>query len=241
MNLFTRFRAKSTIAAIHNEFNTASDRLLKEAQQIANQTDPKLIDKGKRLASLGFHETHEVKLSAQHKRRKDENAEHVKWANYYHQHYPFNRFIVEEQIKAICEKYGLIHGPVGNYIGFVPEKNLREIENFKLRDEDVPYVLRGWGRGMFFASEPIDEIVDKKTWEEYQPDEYSNGRKWRGIPLNICAPAKDFDKRGMMIRGFKLMSVPDPVVLQPVLGGSLILSAWGLEASDENVVNKINN
>ena len=33
----------------------------------------------------------------------------------------------------------------------------------------------------------------------------------------------------------------DPVVLQRVVGGYLILSAWGPEASDPIVVNEINN
>lgn len=36
-------------------------------------------------------------------------------------------------------------------------------------------------------------------------------------------------------------NVPDPVVLQQVKGGYLIITAWGDEASDENVVNQLFN
>lgn len=63
--------------------------------------------------------------------------------------------------------------------------------------------------------------------------------------LKICAPIKDMDISGLTLsKGYKLNShidVPDPVVLQPVKGGFLILAAWGDEASDELVVNQINN
>lgn len=63
------------------------------------------------------------------------------------------------------------------------------------------------------------------------------------IGIQICAPIKDMDTEGMGVKsGYKLFSthihVPDPVVLHPVKGGYLILTAWGDEASDENVVNQ---
>ncbi len=60
--------------------------------------------------------------------------------------------------------------------------------------------------------------------------------------LKICAPLKDMETQGMNLNGYKLEKhIPDPVVLQPVQGGFLIIAAWGDEASDENVVNTINN
>lgn len=40
-------------------------------------------------------------------------------------------------MKKICNKYGLIFGPVGRYEGEVPEENLTQIENFKIKDEDA--------------------------------------------------------------------------------------------------------
>lgn len=58
----------------------------------------------------------------------------------------------------------------------------------------------------------------------------------------ICAPLKDMNTEGMNLKGYELKKhIPDPVVLQPVEFGYLIISAWGDEASDELVVNEINN
>lgn len=59
--------------------------------------------------------------------------------------------------------------------------------------------------------------------------------------LQICAPIKYMDIKGLeLTEGYKLEKkfIPDPVVLQPVKGGYLILTAWGDEASDPLVVNQ---
>ncbi len=39
----------------------------------------------------------------------------------------------------------------------------------------------------------------------------------------------------------KKIVVPDPVILQPVKGGYLIVTAWGDEASDPDIINPIHN
>ena len=57
--------------------------------------------------------------------------------------------------------------------------------------------------------------------------------------MQICAPLKDMEvKSNQKVKGYKIMDIPDPVVLQPVRGGYLIVCAWGDEASDEIVVNQ---
>lgn len=60
--------------------------------------------------------------------------------------------------------------------------------------------------------------------------------------FKICAPVKDMDISGLeLTEGYKLtrkIEIPDPVVLQPVKGGYLIVTAWGDEASDPLVVNE---
>jgi hypothetical protein len=60
--------------------------------------------------------------------------------------------------------------------------------------------------------------------------------------LKICAPIKDMKIENMiLLDGYKLVSDPDPVVLQPVIGGYLIVSAWGDEASDDIIINPVQN
>lgn len=51
--------------------------------------------------------------------------------------------------------------------------------------------------------------------------------------MMMVAPYADFDTRGYTIRDNKM--VYDPIVLYPVKGGYLIVTAWGEEAKDELV------
>ncbi len=67
-------------------------------------------------------------------------------------------------------------------------------------------------------------------------------RKEKLEPLKICAPLSQMEMTGYKLFGIHIVKeVPDPIVLQPVNGGYLIVCAWGNEASDELVVNSINN
>ena len=71
-------------------------------------------------------------------------------------------------------------------------------------------------------------VVDETKTEVYEKP-----------PFSICAPIKDFDTERLRIKdGYKLCEIPDPIVLQPVKGGYLVVSKWGLEASDGIVVNQ---
>ncbi len=56
--------------------------------------------------------------------------------------------------------------------------------------------------------------------------------------LKICAPIKDMDTTKMQLDGYHLKHIPDPIVLQPIAGGYLVVSKWGDEASDPIVVNE---
>jgi hypothetical protein len=69
------------------------------------------------------------------------------------------------------------------------------------------------------------------------------GDSSRVVPFDgsfqICAPLKDMEiPKNKKLVGHKIINIPDPVVLQPVRGGYLIVCAWGNESSDEMVVNQ---
>lgn len=74
-------------------------------------------------------------------------------------------------------------------------------------------------------------------------DDKSKTHHFNKKPFKICASVKDFDTKNMNITdGYKLQqNIPDPVVLQPVKGGYLVVSKWGLEGKDELLVNETNN
>lgn len=57
-----------------------------------------------------------------------------------------------------------------------------------------------------------------------------------GEHLQIMAPRHMFDLRNRKVVGNEI-KIKDPIVLQRVIEGYLIVSAWGLEASDELVQN----
>jgi len=97
-------------------------------------------------------------------------------------------------------------------------------------------------------------VIDNQEWldtfdfEEYQStkDNNSPGISYfyqKEISFSICAPMKDFNTKGMDIRDRKLIArpVPDPVVLFPVNGGYLIVTAWGKESKDNQITHSKNN
>lgn len=94
--------------------------------------------------------------------------------------------------------------------------------------------IPGWGKLFQYRENNLDDSDIKKAIKRNQKS------------LQICAPVKDMDMTKISLEDeYKMKKVykdiPDPVVLQPVKGGYLILTAWGDEASDPIVVNEINN
>lgn len=262
------------IEEIHESFYTEVDRLLASAK-IANSLDTDkqdLLDKCVRLKSLGFNNTKEVKEAEAEIARLDAlKAENeakktiTEAINYFSFKYPNYKFITEESVKKICAKYGLVYGEISKYIGTVPDKNLKHIEDFKVAEEDECCVERltyfpPWGNSTL--SEIYKSTKERKEKQEaerlailnsdnpYQMRALLSG--WRSdsmktdeiCPLEIAAPLKDFNMTDSEVKDFKIskIQVPDPVVLKPVVYNKrkyyLIVTAWGLEASDELVVNQ---
>lgn len=251
--MFTFLKSKKsvikTIEAIHNEFDNAGQRLLEEAKEILSGKE--LNEKGERLKKLGFTGAKAVvrnrEISEHNDKVAKENEERkksAKWVEYYAQWYPLHKFITKDIVKQICDKYNLYCGPVASYKADVPLKNIAEMEQFKLRKEDMKietgldrwYSLQFMGSiGNIFGF-PMPEFrsaYNHLTTEQYQ--KLKEEKHYIKDSFEICAPEKDFDMTRMTKKGRFL--IPDPIVLQPVPGGYLIVTKWGLEASDELVVN----
>ena len=227
-------RYPQIVQEIHNEFNTAADKLLKEANITLETTRIDNENKIKLLNKFGFRQVSEVKEAEKKSDLINISKEQSELINKYKLNYPLNKFITEKQVKAICRKYNLICGEVSKYKGFVPEKNLLEISNFKgIKEEDITYYEHS-GKGK--------KEISKDEYDSYYSSYSMFVNYVKGDVLSICAPVKDMDTRGMkIVDGYKLQNIPDPVVLHPIKGGYLILTAWGDEASDPNVVNEILN
>lgn len=238
-------KPNAQVKAVHREFLTASDDILKEARDTVNR---RILEKSDRLQSFGFGYSQDVEASMD-LHRKAQVADVIEK---YAVSHPLNRVISGQAVDRICEKYGLIMGKPSSFTGFVPEKNLKEIEAFKFtgkyRVNEVRFIS-GWSGNM------VTTLAEYDTFEEAQKhirakDDLSrragfafassilevNSPKDRII---IVAPKKDMRiNPGERIVDHQIVAVPDPVVLFPVESNCyLIVTAWGDEASDPDVVN----
>lgn len=262
------------VAKIHNEFMTTGERLLKEAKDIIYNYEIKDAEKVERLKKIGFSKSRQVRDTEKAVRQKEDAEARAKIVEYYSVKYPMYKFITEDAVTAICKKYSLVMGEIRLYKGFVPEKNLLDIEKFSVKDEDCLelrnrsmseldwYTQQMLGlagsRNRNFNSFSSLLAIDPFERDLSRQQDYRQLLQGRPIytpqpeppkseisylrEFKICAPIKDMDTDGHELKGHKLVvHVPDPVVLHPVKNGYLIVTAWGDEASDELVVNEINN
>lgn len=242
------------IAQIHNEFDSAGEKLLQEAKAIAEA--PTNAEKGERLQRLGFNKSLPAEQLQKDRQARAQSGYIINRISYFAQWYPNHKFITEEVVQQICKKYGLLCGPADRYKGDVPEKNIQEMEKFVLREEDKEKqsngLISGWVDMREFEltwdmPSALIESFDGRTQvirRSRPAASFSTNAEFEKVNpgFKICAPEKDFDTRGMIVDGYKLeMHIPDPVVLQPVSGGYLIVTKWGLEASDELLVNEKEN
>lgn len=257
MNIFKRKQVESSyadvITKIHNEFDTAGEKLYKEAMDIINAIPVVNEDKAKRLKGLGFHATKEVEAFNKVIEIREKNANLAKEIAYYREKYPMYKFITEDAVREICRKYGLIYGKVSQYVGFVPENKLMQMEQFSIDPADMINIKKISGASFF--ERPMSR-EDYRDWERRESALRMDEMSAPWIPramgeyittdkeFLIAAPAKDFKvSLSQKVENFKIVNkpVPDPVVLAPVISGYLIVCAWGDEASDPLVVNENNN
>lgn len=121
------------VQEIHHAFETAADRLLEEAKSVIDQSSSFNLDKVKRLSALGFKQANEVTKGQEIIKKVEFSQEQIDLVKRYKRQYPRNKFITQEQVIEICNKYGLVTAGSSAYKGFVPEKNLQEIEAFDKR------------------------------------------------------------------------------------------------------------
>ncbi len=269
--IITSSKYSPEVQEIHNEFECAADNLLKEANIILVQAEKADVVKVSRLQSLGFKQSIQVVETKPLLDAANLSTEQIKLVNYYKQNYPLQKFITEEQVKIICHKYNLVCGDVGRFRGFVPEKNLKEIEAFNLKDSEknllglyqndkllthlsANVIKDDWaldriesGEGVWYKSTGgmlvHAQSVKNNIAPGFEDITYTKIKKVSN-DLKICAPVKDMDISGLELEdGYKLMKkhIPDPVVLQPIKGGYLVLTKWGEEASDPILLNEIEN
>lgn len=119
------------VEKIHNEIDSAQDRILNEALNLIENSEhiEASIKKSERLKNLGFTKSSFVVSTEEEIKKLNEAKEKATLVKMYKESYPFLKFITEEEFDIICKKYDLIYAPVDSYCKDVPDKNIIEIEN----------------------------------------------------------------------------------------------------------------
>jgi hypothetical protein len=125
-----------TAKEIHADFYGAEERLYVEAIGLSKGTLVKNSSKADRLKKIGFGNAKPIKDDIELEKKRSVSGHMIHCIEYFRTYYPQNKFITEAEVKILCEKYGLLLGDASSYIGDMPEKNLQDIEQFKLRKED---------------------------------------------------------------------------------------------------------
>lgn len=165
------------VMEVHNEFMTAGDTMLKQAEEILSKKVKINPAKIERLKSFGFKSSKDNTAIEDDKKEKSHQQKLVEAICDYRIKFPNHKFIPQEKVKTICEKYGLVSGEAHQYKGFVPDKNLVEIERFfevypgtkntywrksKLGDGMISYVTGD----IQISKEEYDDLVAKNTRRE---------------------------------------------------------------------------
>lgn len=250
------------IEEIHDSFFTEVDKLF-AAAKVSNSLDTNkqaLLDKCKRLKALGFTNTKEVREAEIEierlnllQKENEEKQELIEAINFFSITYPTYKFITEDSVNKICRKYDLVYGEISRYLGTVPDKNLKHIEQFNVHDKHECYfketIYLGFGMGgsrsmgkRYLTKEEHEIIKERYEKSEYRLMSSMYRREVHlKCPLEIAASVKDFNMEGMEVKNNKIQKI-DPIVLKPVIFKDkkhyLIVTAWGEEASDEIVVNQ---
>jgi hypothetical protein len=247
----------AVVEEIHNLFNSTGERLVKEAREIIAEAIVINENKIHALKKYGFGNASEVKQADTAHNKKLELQQLTEALEYFGTRYPGYKFITPEAALGICHKYDLVIGGVSQYKGFVPVKNLTEIDKFfqdenELNTRYTKYISGDFGRSNSreCSKDEYDRQESAKSAaaaeasaDHYQIRFHSNEIHKDRVTLQIAAPLKDMEQVGYKVKNQMLVrEVPDPVVLAPVQykGVELycIVTAWGDEASDEVVVNQ---
>jgi hypothetical protein len=244
-----------TITQIHNAFDIAGDIALAEANRILNEKSisAKEKEEAATLRSLGFKIASNVQRIESIQSEINKSKEQAEIVQKYRIKYPQYKFIFKDQVESICKKYNLVCGEAELYKGNIPSKNIKEIVNFKVRDEDIHYII-GWSRNIErrITKEQYDKayknyerelaMFNSATHADQNYHSHPSRPVANKIPFYICAPESDMETKWRKKEGvFLKKEIPDPIVLHWLPEGYLIVSKWGLEGQDPELVNEIAN
>lgn len=158
------------------------------------------------------------------------------------QKFPLHKIIHRNRIIKLCEKYNLIFTDLKSYTESIPQKNINEIEQFVNRFDYFNVHTYG---DMFIKSKRIDLIRQSEALI------YSEQDKRKAINYFIVAPESMIVNHNKNLDRTTIPTfVNDPIIIAMVAESygfehiaewGVIVTAWGDEASHEEIINPENN
>jgi hypothetical protein len=224
-----------TFKEVHEELELESLFL----QQNHNVRD--FSDKANFLSEIGFKNSIATKLY----KAISENSTVIQ--DYNRKYNGVYKFILLPQLERICEKYNLYVRPPELFLGDIPEKNIRDIQNFKIRYGDTifysPHKEPTGIRFQYTNGGSDDRLVPlPNKLIELRFNTFLSGY------IEIAAVKSLFHSEAFAQSQERILKQPeliakaqvdlDPIVLFKTAHGYLIITAWGDEANDELVANQ---
>lgn len=166
-----------TVKEIKEDFDKESERLLQSYKDFLNNEPDLYTEKIRLLEKNGFS-SHPDVIAA--KEREDVRKHRSAWKKIYEENkaaYPQYRFITNNTLKKILDKYGLVYAKIQHYIVDIPLKNLKELDKAKDTFPDGWDYLIAAPRDMFSKNLSLkgkylsvvvnDPIIFKETHNGY--------------------------------------------------------------------------
>jgi len=174
--------------------------------------------------------------------------------NDYQNKYGMNsKFIIEPQLERICEKYDLYVRPLRFFLGDIPEKNIKDLMNFKIDLHDIyddgnkpiydyihkyridnNNIYNFYEKPKFFVT--LDELANIVNVSNYL--EIAAVKILFSTDAFTQSTDRIVNKKELEAKSIVEM---DPIILFKTNHGRLIITAWGDEANDELVANQNSN
>lgn len=157
--------------------------------------------------------------------------------------------ISKESFYTVCRKYNLDIGPLKNYTGVIPVKNLEELAQVRSTghyhstiyvvkevtnnsDDITNGVIRRFleqNYYIFFSNKHIGRLSDISPWGEEARSVYLNCDWYNEDDFFIACPKEHLKKNNVTISNHPI----DPIVFRFCEYGIVIYTMWGDEAEDK--------
>ena len=211
------------IEAIHHDFkNEWKEILTSNIPTPFTKEESELIEARNLAKKLGFSRGNNLSEKLQ-KRVQEENEKAAIYKAYQHFnfYYPQNKFHTVQSVSKLCDKYGLVMGDLGAYVGNIPISCLQDMDNFKIRDDVCVRRIYSYFHNSYLITESFKIIATRSEMQEVGYSEFVDEN------------------------GITQIIKEDPIVLHSIEFEKtqyfLVVTAWGLEANDELVKNPLLN